>query len=53
MIGELREVLKRLYHSLEVMQVCALWYAAYPFSLRQIEEITLEGGVFVDHTAGC
>ena len=30
MIGELRKVLKRLHYLLEVMLVCARWYAAYP-----------------------
>ena len=37
MIGELRKVLKRLHYPLEVMLVCARWYAAYPLSLRHIE----------------
>jgi hypothetical protein len=31
MIPELRKVLKRLHYPLEVMLVCARWYAAYPF----------------------
>ena len=39
MIGELRKVLKRLHYPLEVMLVCARWYAAYPLSLRHIEEM--------------
>lgn len=29
MIPELRKVLKRLHYPLEVMLVCARWYAAY------------------------
>jgi transposase-like protein len=29
--------------------VCARWYAAYPLSLRHIEEMMQERGVFVDH----
>ena len=37
MIGELRQVLKRLHYPLEVMLVCARWYAAYPLSLRHIQ----------------
>ena len=49
MIGELRKVLKRLHYPLEVMLVCARWYAAYPLSLRHIEEMMQERGVFVDH----
>ena len=49
MIGELRKVLKRLHYPLEVMLVCARWYAAYPLSLRHIEEMMHERCVFVDH----
>lgn len=50
MIGELRKVLKRLHYPLEVMLVCARWYAAYPPSLRHLEEMMQERGVFVDHS---
>ena len=49
MVGELRKVLKRLHYPLQVMLVCARWYAAYPQSLRHIEEMMRERGVFVDH----
>ncbi len=42
MIGELRKVLKRLHYPLEVMLVCARWYAAYRLSLRHIEEMMQE-----------
>ena len=49
MIGDLRKVLKRLYCPLEVMLVCARWYAAYPLSLRHIEEMMQERSVFVEH----
>jgi putative transposase len=45
MTGELRKVLKRLHHPLEIMLVCARWYAAYPLSLRHIEEMMHERGV--------
>ena len=48
-IDELRKVLKRLPYPLEVMLVCARWYAAYPLSLRHIEEVMQERGIFVDH----
>jgi putative transposase len=57
MIGELRKVLKRLHYPLEVMLVCARWYAAYPLSFgktpspRHLEEMMQERGVFVDHSA--
>ena len=50
MIGELRKVLKRLHYPLEVMPVCARWYAAYLLSFRNLEETMQERGVFVDHS---
>jgi putative transposase len=50
MIGELRKVLKRLHYPLEVMLVCAPWYAAYPLSFRHLEEMMQERGIFVDHS---
>jgi putative transposase len=50
MIESPREVLKRLHYPIEVMLVCVRWYAAYPLSLRHIEEIMAERGVLVDHT---
>ncbi len=46
----LRKVPKRLHYPLEVMLVCVRWYVAYPLSLRHIEEMMQERGVFVDHT---
>jgi transposase-like protein len=46
----LRRVLQRLHYPIEVMLVCVRWYAAYPLSLRQIEEMMAERGVIVDHT---
>ena len=45
----LRKVLKRLHYPLEVMLICVRWYVAYPLSLRHIEEMMQERGVFVDH----
>ena len=45
----LRKVLKRLHYPLEVMLVCVRWYAAYPLSLRNLEEMMAERGVEVDH----
>ena len=45
----LRKVPKRLHYPLEVRLTCVLWYAAYPLSLRNIEEMMQERGVFVDH----
>jgi len=49
MIDALRKVLKRLHYPIEVMLVCVRWYAAYPLSLRHIEEMMAERGVTVDH----
>ena len=48
-IGALRKVLKRLHYPLEVMLMCVRWYVAYTVSLRHIEEMMQERGVFVDH----
>ena len=45
----LRGVIKRLHFPLEVMLVCVRWYAAYPLSLRNLEEMMAERGVLVDH----
>ena len=50
MLGELRKVLMRLHYPLEVMLVCARWYAAYPLSFRHLEEMMQERGVYVDHS---
>jgi transposase-like protein len=49
MNSTLRGVLKRLHFPLEIMLVCVRWYAAYPLSLRNLEEMMAERGVFVDH----
>ena len=49
MIEALRKVIQRLHYPLEVMLVCVRWYAAYPLSLRHIEEMMAERGVVVDH----
>jgi putative transposase len=46
----LRKVLMRLHYPLEVMLTSVRWYVAYPLSLRHIEELMHERGVFVDHT---
>ena len=49
MIEALRKVIKWLHYPIEVMLVCVRWYSAYPLSLRHIEEMMAERGVFVDH----
>ena len=50
MIEALCRVVQRLHYPLEVMLVCVRWYAAYPLSFRNIEEMMAERGVFVDHS---
>ena len=35
----LRDVVKRLHFPLEIMLVSVRWYAAYPLSLRNLEEM--------------
>jgi transposase-like protein len=49
MIEALRKVIKRLHYPLDVMLTCVRWYVAYPLSLRHIEEMMQERGVFGDH----
>ena len=34
---------------MKVMSTCVRWYVAYLLSLRNIEEMMRESGVFVDH----
>ncbi|MSQ76650.1 MAG: IS6 family transposase, partial [Rhodoferax sp.] len=46
----LHKVLQRLHYPLEVMLTCVRWYVAYPLSLRHVEEMMHERGVFVDHS---
>ena len=50
MLEALSRVVQRLHYPLEVMLVCLRWYAAYPLSFRNIEEMMAERGVFVDHS---
>ena len=39
MIVSLRKAIKRIHYQLEVMLTCVRWYAAYPLSLRHIQEM--------------
>ena len=50
MIEAVRRVIRRMHYPLEVMLVCARWYAAYPLSFRNIEEMMAERDLFVDHS---
>ena len=43
-------VLKRLHYPLDVILTFVRWYAAYPLSLRHLEEMMAERGVSVDHS---
>jgi len=42
-------LLRRLHYPLEIMLVCVRWYAAYPLSLRNLEQMMTERGVAVNH----
>ena len=35
---------------LDIMLTCVRWYLAYALSLRNLEEMMQERGVFVDHS---
>ena len=48
MIEALRQVVERMHYPLQVMLVCVRWYAAYPLSFRNIEQMMAERGV--DHS---
>jgi len=43
-------VLKRLHYPPDVILICVRWYVAYPLSLRQLEEMMAERGIWVDHS---
>ena len=49
MIDALRKLIKGMHCPLEVMLTGVRWCAAYPLSLRHIEEMMAERGVCVDH----
>ncbi|MDO8776692.1 MAG: IS6 family transposase [Burkholderiaceae bacterium] len=42
---------KGMRFPIDVIGVCLRWYAAYPLSYRQLEEMIAERGVFVDHSS--
>ena len=49
-MGNARSVIKRLRFSLDIMLLCVRWYIAYALSLRNLEEMMQERGLFVDHS---
>jgi len=42
---------KGMRFPIDVILVCIRWYAAYPLSYRQLEEMMEERGVVVDHSS--
>ncbi|QJC56589.1 hypothetical protein HC248_01897 [Polaromonas vacuolata] len=42
---------KGMRFPIDIILVCIRWYAAYPLSYRQLEEMMQERGVFVDHSS--
>jgi putative transposase len=42
---------KGMRFPIDVILVCIRWYAAYPLSYRQLEEMMQERGVQVDHSS--
>jgi len=46
----MKGVIKRVRFPLDIMLTCVRWYLAYALSLRNLEEMMLERGVFVDHS---
>ena len=49
-MGNARSVIKRLRFPLDIMLLCVRWYVAYALSLRNLEEMMQERGLFVDHS---
>lgn len=45
-----KQTFKRLHYPVEVILVCLHWYLAYSLSLRNLEEMMQERGIFVDHS---
>jgi len=46
----MKSVIKRVRFPLDIMLTCVRWYLAYALSLRNLEEMMQERGVFVDHS---
>ena len=51
MLGEPHLLFKRQLYPLQIMLVCASKHAAYPLSLRHIDEMMKDRGFFIDHAA--
>src|SRR5664279_4192480 len=50
-MNSVRSVIQRKRFPLDIMLVCVRWYVAYPLSLRNLEEMMQERGLFIDHSA--
>lgn len=49
-MGIVQDSFKRLHYPPEVILLCVRWYLSYSLSLRNIEEMMAERGIFVDHS---
>src|SRR5450759_4342627 len=49
-MNRVRSVIQRKRFPLDIMLLCVRWYVAYPLSLRNLEEMMQERGLFVDHS---
>ncbi|MDE1478489.1 IS6 family transposase [Xenorhabdus bovienii] len=45
----IRNVFKRLHYPVDIIAQCVRWYLTYALSLRNLEEMMAERGIFVDH----
>jgi transposase-like protein len=45
----IRNAFCRLHYPTDVIAQCVSWYLAYALSLRNLEEMMAERGIFVDH----
>jgi putative transposase len=46
----MRALIKRVRFPVDIMLTCVRWYLAYALSLRNLEEMMEERGLFVDHS---
>ncbi len=46
----IRNAFQRLHYLVDIIAQCARWYLAYDLSLRNLEEMMAERGIFVDHS---
>lgn len=47
----IRSAFKRLHYPIDVIAQCVRWYLAYSLSLRALEEMMVERGIYVDHSS--